>query len=161
MALIALVACTHGVVENKPFPHLVGTTLDGANFYTSSLAGKPFVVNVWATWCAPCAREQPALVKLQAAYEGRVAFLGIDYENDRASAKAWVEQFGVHYPSLYDPSGRYATDLGFPFLPDTYVVDAKGWIRYAVFGETSQQQLSGMVDSVLGSSGSSSGPSSS
>ena len=159
LALTTLVACTSGasgsgtgvITENKPFPHLVGTTLAGASFDSSSLAGKPFVLNVWATWCAPCAREQPALVKLQTAYVGRVAFLGIDYRDGDSAAKAWVEQFGVPYPSLSDPSGKYAADLGFPFLPDTYVVDETGSIRYAIFGETSQQQLTGLIDSVLGS----------
>jgi DsbE subfamily thiol:disulfide oxidoreductase len=141
------------ITENKPFPQLVGTTLAGAKFDTASLAGKPFVLNVWATWCAPCAREQPALRQLATTYKGRVGFLGINYRDDDAAAKAWVEQFGVPYPSLTDPSGKYAADLAFPFLPDTYVVDATGRIRYVVFGETSQQQLTGLLDSLLASSG--------
>jgi DsbE subfamily thiol:disulfide oxidoreductase len=139
--------------ENKPFPQLTGTTLAGAKFDTASLAGKPFVLNVWATWCAPCAKEQPALRQLANTYNGRVGFLGINYRDDDAAAKAWVEQFGVPYPSLSDPSGRYAADLAFPFLPDTYVVDSAGRIRYVVFGETSQQQLTGLLDSLLASSG--------
>jgi DsbE subfamily thiol:disulfide oxidoreductase len=160
LVLILLSACTHAsgeptavavITENKPFPQLEGTNLAGAKFDTASLAGKPFVLNVWATWCAPCAREQPALVKLQAQFGDRVGFLGIDYRDDDSAAKAWVEQFGVHYPSLTDPSGKYAADLGFPFLPDTYVVDAKGSIRFVVFGETNQQQLTGLLDSLLGS----------
>ena len=138
--------------ENLPFPRLVGTTLSGARFDTNSLAGKPFVLNVWATWCAPCAREQPALRQVQATYNGRVGFLGIDYRDDDAAAKAWVEQFGVPYPSLTDPAGRYAASLAFPFLPDTYIVDATGSIRYVVYGETSQQQVSGLLDSLLVSS---------
>jgi DsbE subfamily thiol:disulfide oxidoreductase len=168
LVLILLSACTHAageptavgvLTENKPFPHLLGTTVAGAKFDTSSLAGKPFVLNVWATWCAPCAREQPALVKLQALYGDRVGFLGIDYRDDDSAAKAWVQQFGVHYPSLSDPSGKYAADLGFPFLPDTYVVDTKGSIRYVIFGETNQQQLSGLLDSLLGSPSPTSGAS--
>jgi DsbE subfamily thiol:disulfide oxidoreductase len=141
------------ITENKPFPQLVGTTLAGAKFDTASLAGKPFVLNVWATWCAPCAREQPALRQLATTYKGRVGFLGINYRDDDAAAKAWVEQFGVPYPSLTDPSGKYAADLAFPFLPDTYVVDAGGRIRYVIFGETSQQQITGLLDSLLASSG--------
>lgn len=165
MLSVLLTACPHTAArsttgtgtgvknENKPFPHLVGTTLAGAKFDTSSLAGKPFVLNVWATWCAPCAREQPALRQLANTYNGRVGFLGINYRDDAAAAKAWVEQFGVPYPSLTDPSGKYAADLAFPFLPDTYVVDSTGSIRYVVFGETSQQQLTGLIDSLLGSSG--------
>ena len=137
------------VAESKPFPHLAGATVAGGNYDTSRLAGKPFVLNVWATWCGPCAREQPALRLLQQHYGVRVGFLGINYRDDASAAKAWLEQFGVTYPSLSDPSGRYAKDLGFPGLPDTYVVDATGTIRFAIFGETNGTQLGGLVDRLL------------
>jgi cytochrome c biogenesis protein CcmG/thiol:disulfide interchange protein DsbE len=137
------------VAESKPFPRLSGPAVGGGTFDTTKLAGKPFVLNVWATWCGPCAREQPALRLLQQHYGDRVGFLGIDYRDDSSAAKAWLEQFGVGYPSLSDPSGRYAKDLGFPFLPDTYVVDATGTIRFAIFGETNGIQLGGLVDKLL------------
>ena len=137
------------IAESKPFPRLSGPAVGGGTFDTAKLAGKPFVLNVWATWCGPCAREQPALRLLQQHYGSRVGFLGIDYRDDSSAAKAWLEQFGVAYPSLSDPSGRFAKDLGFPFLPDTYVVDATGTIRYAIFGETNGVQLGGLVDQLL------------
>ena len=137
------------IAENKPFPAMSGPAVGGGTFDTSELAGKPFILNVWATWCGPCAREQPALRLLQQHYGSRVGFVGIDYRDDASAAKAWLEQFGVLYPSLSDPSGRYAKDLGFPFLPDTYVVDASGTIRFAIFGETNGPQLTGLVDTLL------------
>ena len=113
------------------------------------------VVNVWATWCEPCRREQPALQRVQADYETRgVEFVGVNYRDDRAAAERWVEGFEVTYPSLYDPDGRTAASLGFPFLPDTYVVDAGGTMRYAVYGETSAEELSGLIDEVLAEPGS-------
>ena len=137
------------VAQNKPFPHLSGPAVGGGTFDTSKLAGKPFILNVWATWCGPCAREQPELRLLQQHYGDRVGFMGIDYRDDSAAAKAWLEQFGVHYPSLSDPSGRFAKDLGFPFLPDTYVVDATGTIRFAIFGETNRAQLQELLDRLM------------
>jgi thiol-disulfide isomerase/thioredoxin len=107
-------------------------------------------VNVWATWCDPCRREQPALVRVERAYRNKgVSFVGINYRDDTEAALTWVEDFGVDYPSLSDPSGSFADDLEFPFLPDTYVVDRRGTIRYSIFGETSAEELSGLLDEVL------------
>ena len=63
---------------------------------------------------------------------------------------ALIEEFGVPYPSLFDPSGRTAAELGFPALPDTYVVDPQGTIRWVVYGETDERELAGLIDDVLG-----------
>ena len=91
---------------------------------------------------------------MQASYEDRgVVFVGVDYRDDRAAAERWIESFGVTYPSLYDPQGRTAATLGFPFLPDTYLVDATGTMRYVVYGETSAEELSGLLDGLLAAGG--------
>jgi len=141
-----------GVAEqDRPLPQLVGETLDGSPIDAATYAdGSVLVINVWADWCDPCREEQPQLVRLADRYEDDgVRFLGINYQDDRHAARAWVQEFGVPYPSLFDPSGRSAADLGFPFLPDTYVVDRGGTIRWAVFGATDAQELSGLIDDVL------------
>jgi peroxiredoxin len=78
-----------------------------------------------------------------------VRFLGINYQDDRHAARAWVREFEVPYPSLFDPWGRSATTLGFPALPDTYVVDREGTIRWVVYGETDEQELARMIEDVL------------
>jgi cytochrome c biogenesis protein CcmG/thiol:disulfide interchange protein DsbE len=137
--------------QDQPLPRLAGETLDGAHLDAASYAdGDVLVINVWADWCAPCRREQPQLVRLAERLEGRgVRFLGINYQDDRDAAKAWVREFGVPYPSLFDPSGRSAVDLGFPALPDTYVVDPGGTIRWVVYGETDERELAGLIDDVL------------
>lgn len=144
-----------GVAElDEPFPGLEGEAVVGPPIDTASMEWSVLVVNVWATWCEPCRREQPALQQVQADYEGlAVGFVGIDYRDDRAAAQRWIEDFGVTYQSLFDPEGRTASTLGFPFLPDTYVVDASGTMRYAVYGETSAAELSGLIDEVLAEGG--------
>jgi cytochrome c biogenesis protein CcmG/thiol:disulfide interchange protein DsbE len=155
--LVTLGSCSadrsvFGVAEqDQPLPRLAGETLDGAHLDAASYAdGDVLVINVWADWCAPCRREQPQLVRLAERLEGRgVRFLGINYQDDRDAAKAWVREFGVPYPSLFDPSGRSAVDLGFPALPDTYVVDPGGTIRWVVYGETDERELAGLIDDVL------------
>jgi hypothetical protein len=58
----------------------------------------------------------------------------------------------VPYPSVFDPQGRTAATLSFPFLPDTYLVDAGGTMRYAIYGETSAEELSGLIDELLAGS---------
>ena len=82
-----------------------------------------------------------------------VEFVGVNYRDDRAAAERWIDSFSVPYPSLYDPDGRTAGSLGFPFLPDTYLVDADGTMRFVVYGETSAQELSGLIDDLLDEQG--------
>ena len=136
---------------DEPLPRLSGKTLEGDRLNASDHAdGSVLVINVWADWCGPCRQEQPQLVRLADRYhQDEVRFLGINYQDDRDAARAWVEEFGVPYPSLYDPSGRTAADLGFPFLPDTYVVDRGGTIRWVVFGASDEKELAGLIDDLL------------
>jgi thiol-disulfide isomerase/thioredoxin len=141
-----------GVAEmDQPLPRLVGETLDGARLNAAAHAdGEVLVINVWASDCAPCRTEQPELVDLASRYAADgVRFLGINYDDDLDAAKAWVGEFDVPYPSLFDPSGRTAAQLGYPALPDTYVVDGEGTIRWVVFGATDGPQLAGLIDGVL------------
>ncbi|HWL91343.1 MAG TPA: TlpA disulfide reductase family protein [Actinomycetota bacterium] len=141
-----------GVAEvDQALPRLSGETVDGERLDAASYAdGDVLVINVWADWCAPCRREQPQLVRLADRYrDDGVRFLGINYQDDRDAARAWVEEFGVPYPSLFDPSGRSAAQLGFPALPDTYVVDPGGTIRWIVYGETDERELADLIDDVL------------
>jgi DsbE subfamily thiol:disulfide oxidoreductase len=140
-----------GVAElDEPFPGLEGEAVTGPPVDTASTDWSVLVVNVWATWCEPCRREQPALLRVRSDYAARgVEFVGVNYRDDRAAAERWIERFAVPYPSLYDPQGRTASTLGFPFLPDTYLVDASGAMRYVVYGETSRQELSGLIDELL------------
>jgi thiol-disulfide isomerase/thioredoxin len=156
--VLAATACTagddsiFGVAEmDRPLPRLVGETLDGARLDASAHAGgEVLVINVWAHDCAPCRTEQPELVDLASRYAADgVRFLGINYDDDLDAAKAWVGEFDVPYPSLFDPSGRTAALLGYPALPDTYVVDREGTIRWVVFGATDGPELRGLIDDVL------------
>jgi DsbE subfamily thiol:disulfide oxidoreductase len=144
-------ALTGPAPRDEPLPRLAGETVTGEPIDAHRYAdGDVLVVNVWADWCDPCRREQPALVDLARRYRDRgVRFLGINYQDDRHAARAWIETYDVPYPSLFDPSGATAVDLGFPALPDTYVVDRDGTIRWVVFGATDEAELGGLIDDVL------------
>jgi thiol-disulfide isomerase/thioredoxin len=158
--MIVLAACTRSTSGStatpvrsvsEPMPSLSGEDLGGNPLSTDEFRGTVLVVNAWATWCTPCEQEQPALVSVarRYAHEG-VRFLGIDHMDQDAAATRWVKTYGVPYPSIADPSGRFAASLEYVGLPDTYVVDPSGMIRYVIGpGATTEAQLSSVLDQVL------------
>lgn len=93
----------------------------------AALRGYPVVANVWASWCNPCRQEFPVLQQLAARYGKRVAFLGVNSEDEDASASTFLREAPVPYPSYTDPDKKIAESLG-PFrgFPDTAFYDAKG-----------------------------------
>ena len=160
---LAASACTSGsgtdlgVAEvDRPLPELAGTTVQGEALAEADYAGRVVVVNFWATWCGPCEDEQPALQEVWGEYEDRgVSFVGVNYRDDAAAADAWIERFGVTYPSVEDAAGGWADDFSLAGAPTTYVADAAGRIRYVVTGAVSAEALSGLLDDLLASPASS------
>jgi cytochrome c biogenesis protein CcmG/thiol:disulfide interchange protein DsbE len=158
--LLSAAACTHGSTGandplgakpmSSPAPALSGETLDGSTASLADLLGNVVVVNFWATWCKPCREEQPELEQVHRDYRGRgVSFLGVNERDDSAAARAWVREFHVTYPSIVDEPGSWADDFGLFGYPDTFVVDAGGTIRWAIYGQTSGAQLREILDRVL------------
>lgn len=161
-ALFALAACGRDTAQEAtgtqmrtvadPLPALVGEDLQGDPLSSEDFRGHVLVVNAWASWCIPyCAQEQPDLVATAERYRDRgVRFLGINHMDQQASAKEWIRHYDVPYPSLYDPAGRVAGMLGYFGLPDTYVVDPSGTIRYVIGpGPATAEQLSTAIDAVV------------
>lgn len=153
LALI-LMACSsgpaaegHRVVEvSGPLPELRGETLQGGRLEPGDYAGRVVVVNVWATWCGPCRREQPALSAVQAEQGPDGAFfVGVNLRDDEAAARAYLEEFDVAYPSLSDPAGSLAYRLGVPYLPATIVADARGEMRFRAVGALDAATLRDLI----------------
>jgi thiol-disulfide isomerase/thioredoxin len=135
---------------DEPAPVLAGDTVQGGTAALADFRGNVVVVNFWATWCDPCRAEQPELVRLSHDYRDRgVEFLGVTERDDTAKARAWVKEFDVPYPSIVDEPGAWADDFAFFGLPDTYVIDRAGVIRWAVYGQTDAAQLRELIDDVL------------
>jgi cytochrome c biogenesis protein CcmG/thiol:disulfide interchange protein DsbE len=93
----------------------------------AALHGHPVVVNVWASWCDPCRQEFPYLQRLSARYGKRVAFVGLDTQDNDAAARTFLAEFPLPYPSYTDPDQEVARSVGATVgLPDTAYFDARG-----------------------------------
>ena len=100
----------------------------------TDLAGAPYVLNVWGSWCVNCREEHPVITAL--AKRGIVKVVGYDYHEDSVDdARRWLAQFGNPYALIVsDPDGRTALDWGIYGAPETYVVDAQGIVRWKHVG---------------------------
>jgi cytochrome c biogenesis protein CcmG/thiol:disulfide interchange protein DsbE len=119
---------TPNAMVGKPTPDLILPRLNGpGNASVRGLAKGPTLVNFYASWCAPCAQESPALMALKA--EG-VRIIGVAYKDDPDAAAAFLKRLGNPYAeALVDRSGSAAIEFGVTGVPETYAVDARGVIR--------------------------------
>jgi len=102
--------------------------------------GKVWLLNVWASWCASCREEHPLLVQL--AKSGVAPIYGLNYKDKRNDALGWLRQFGDPYTvSIADPEGRTGIDYGVYGVPETFVIDKNGLIRYKQIGPVTQEAL--------------------
>jgi cytochrome c biogenesis protein CcmG/thiol:disulfide interchange protein DsbE len=130
----------HSVVPSaligKPAPLLVLPALDGANTPTldpASFKGNVTVVNVWASWCAPCRAEHPFLMRL--AKDTRVRVAGINYKDQPANALRFLSQLGNPFAAIgVDTAGRAAIEWGVYGVPETFLVGRDGLIKFKQVG---------------------------
>jgi cytochrome c biogenesis protein CcmG/thiol:disulfide interchange protein DsbE len=102
-------------------------------FSEKDMLGKVWVLNVWASWCVTCREEHPVLIDLAAG--GVVPLYGLNYKDKRDDGLAWLKRFGDPYQlSIYDFEGRVGIDYGVYGVPETYVIDKRGIIRYKRIG---------------------------
>ncbi len=120
---------------NKPAPAFQLPQLHAPDktFAQKDMLGKVWMLNVWASWCVACREEHPHLVAL--ARSGAVPIYGLNYKDERADGIAWLARFGDPYQlSAYDRDGRIGIDYGVYGVPETYVIDKAGVIRYKRIG---------------------------
>jgi cytochrome c biogenesis protein CcmG/thiol:disulfide interchange protein DsbE len=120
---------------NKPAPAFVLPRLDNAavTLRRDDLLGKAWVLNVWASWCGPCRDEHPQVLALA---RGKYApIVGLNYKDARDDARGWLRQLGDPYTvSLSDLDGRAGIDFGVYGVPETFVIDKQGVIRFKHVG---------------------------
>ena len=104
------------------------------------LRGKVWLLNVWASWCVSCRVEHPLLVEL--AKTGTVALYGLNYKDKRDDAMQWLRERGDPYlQSISDADGRVGIDYGVYGVPETFVIDREGVIRYKQIGPLTPESL--------------------
>lgn len=144
--------------EREPAPEIAGETLEGDPIALSDFAGQLVVVNVWGSWCGPCHAEADDLATAsdRLAPQG-VRFLGIDIRDQKASALAFQKEYGIDYPSIFDPDSSTLLEMPESMLavspPTTYVVDTEGRLAARVFAEVTVETLVDLVGEVRGSTG--------
>ena len=119
----------------KPAPGFALTRLDDAakTIRREDMLGKVWVLNVWASWCAACRDEHPHLVAF--ARTKAVPLIGLNYKDTRPAGLGWLARFGDPYDvSLFDDDGRVGIDFGVYGVPETFVIDKQGVIRFKQIG---------------------------
>lgn len=111
--------------------------------------GLPVVVNIWASWCAPCRTEMPLLQDTADTYRSRAVILGVASNDDPEAAEQFLTDLGLTYPNVFDASGEIRVALGLTAYPTTYVFGRDGEIRARVNGGISEQRLASLIDDAL------------
>ena len=142
--------------DRVPAPDLTGTTIDGVPYTLADHVGEVVVANVWASWCAPCRAEAPALAQLsQELGKAGVSFVGINTRDQAASARAFQDRFTLGYPSISDPNGALRLQFGTSAprnIPSTLVIDRQGQIAATVAGSVTYSGLRELVRQVVAES---------
>jgi cytochrome c biogenesis protein CcmG, thiol:disulfide interchange protein DsbE len=112
------------------------------------LLGKVWILNVWASWCAACREEHPLLVDF--AKKGVVPIYGLNYKDQRNAGLGWLRNFGNPYTdSLFDPDGRIGIDYGVYGVPETFVIDRSGVIRFKHIGPITPSVLAETIEPLV------------
>lgn len=150
-------AAIPSVLVGQPAPPFDLPPLDGAGLpglARADLDGQVTVVNIFASWCGPCRLEHPQLVAL--AKDERIRLVGINYKDQPANALRFLDDVGNPFAAIgVDQRGRIAIDWGVYGVPETFVVDREGVIRFKFIGpltpEAVEQALMPEIEKALGS----------
>ncbi len=160
MALAALtVACARADAPEPPRPGSPAPSYEAANMQgdtvsLESLRGNVVLLNMWATWCAPCRQETPFLQELFERHEGegfRIVGASMDAGNAADQVEMFTEEYGVTYTVLLDPQMRAMDSYQVLGLPATFLIDREGvlrWMRYGPLGETDSEFREALEDAL-------------
>ncbi|MDO9236807.1 MAG: DsbE family thiol:disulfide interchange protein [Aquabacterium sp.] len=135
---------------NKPAPAFALPTLaDGARTVRKEdMLGKVWMLNVWASWCVACRQEHPVLVDF--ARRQTVPIYGLNYKDERADGQRWLQEGGNPYvESLFDLDGRTGIDYGVYGVPETFIIDKAGVIRFKQIGPITPEVLEKKIEPLL------------
>ena len=131
---------------DKPAPGFRLEQLHDASrpFAPEDMKGKVWLLNVWASWCVSCRVEHPLLVEM--ARQKLVPIVGLNYKDKREDGVQWLAKFGNPYVlSAHDFDGRVGIDYGVYGVPETFVIDKAGVVRYKQIGPITREALDGTI----------------
>ena len=135
-------------------PDISGSTLEGEPWSLIDQRGQVVVLNVWASWCAPCRAEAPELVAAAEEYAGQpVQFVGLNTRDSATTAESFVTRFAIPYPNVADPDGRlqlaFAQTLPPQAIPSTVIIDQQGRVAARALGKVTASTLDGLISALL------------
>ena len=136
-------------------PDFTLTTPNGDSFTLiravdrTGTAGKPVVLNFWATWCGPCRIEMPHMQATSEKYAGQVAIIGVNQMEPADRITDFAAEFGLTYPLLVDEQNVVNNLYGITSLPTTVFIDANGTVRELIIGTISQGVLEDRINKLL------------
>jgi peroxiredoxin len=139
--------------QRAPAPDVRATTLDGDTFDLVDYRGQTVVMNVWASWCAPCRAEAPELQEVwEEEQDNGVQFVGLNTRDSTVAAQGFAESMGLTFPSIFDPDGQvqlqFSDSLPPQAIPSTLVIDGSGRVAARILGKVSAATLRGVIDEV-------------
>jgi cytochrome c biogenesis protein CcmG/thiol:disulfide interchange protein DsbE len=135
---------------DKPAPAFNASVLSRPeqSLHKQDFAGKVWLLNVWASWCVACREEHPLLVEF--SRRGVVPIYGLNYKDTRLAGLGWLQRQGNPYTdSLFDPDGRIGIDYGVYGVPETFVIDREGVIRYKHIGPLTADVLRDKIEPLV------------
>jgi cytochrome c biogenesis protein CcmG/thiol:disulfide interchange protein DsbE len=132
-----------------PREHLAGppVTLPGL---LASARGRPALVVFWASWCAPCVREAPALQRFSLSPAGRGRVAGVDWSDGLSGARSFIRRYSWTFPNVRDAEGTVGNEYRITGLPTTFVLDGHGRIRSVLRGPQTEPALAHALAAVEG-----------
>ncbi len=143
---------TTAPVRAKPFT-LAALGEAGKQVSLATYAGRPVVLNFFASWCGPCQKETPLLARFYRSHHGKVLVIGIDAFDRLGAATSFVRARGVTYPVAFDQSASVTLSYGITQLPQTLFLNSEHQIVRHVFGALTMAELNSWAASISGGSG--------
>lgn len=135
--------------DPRPLPaagKLTEMSADAFEGVLVGLHGKAVIVNIWASWCSPCRTETPLLERTWANHSDEVVILGVGSKDQPSNLLAFMDEFDVSYPNVFDSSGEIRARLRLRGFPTTYVFGADGKLRTAIVGGLTEQRLAAVLE---------------
>ncbi len=131
-------------------PDFTLSSLQGEEIRLSEMRGQVVLVNFWATWCPPCRFEMPAMQEVYETYRKRgFVILAVNFKEDEAQVRSFVDEFRLTFPVLLDKSGNVAAQYRVVGLPSSYFVDAKGRVQAVRVGAMDKEYMETQVRRLL------------